>query len=238
MSEKNNFENLSLQIDGIEQHQNELDKGSDIEFKEQQLSGSAASSPSQEYVHVPTIETNADGEPLRCPHCGGRIFHSGNRWVCENYGADEGKCKFLVWETVAKHTLTHAELEELCTKKIVGPLHLKNKEGVEFDASLVVNEKGEVVFSYSNRGDLMPFRSQYGAIYLKDGKYGQYYCCEGLPHVYLNPEWCHHKWTPDEIVKLFDGNETDMIGFVSTSKGKPFTARCCLEDGKVSPIFE
>ena len=87
-----------------------------------------------------------------CPKCGGEIHENYKKFQCQ-------KCDFALWKIVAGRQLEIPEVEELITKRVVGPLQgFRSKMGRPFAAIIKMNAefKPEFDFGQQKEGDGQP----------------------------------------------------------------------------------
>ncbi|MGI6086478.1 MAG: DNA topoisomerase III [Kiritimatiellia bacterium] len=182
-----------------------------------------------------------------CPKCGGEINENYKKFQCQT-------CDFSCWKTLAGRQFEIAEMEELLSKRTVGPLdNFRNNRGRTFSAVVQMNDDFEVSFDFgrSDTKSATPadFTGQTplgrcpkcGAGVYADGRV---YICEKAAAV---PKTCNFSIgavilkkaiEPSQITKLLSTGRTDLIsGFIS-KKNRPFKAFLVLQDGQVKFEFE
>jgi len=83
-----------------------------------------------------------------CPLCGAPIRESAKSYYCSSYAQG---CKFVIWKSIAHHTLTPADLQALLAGKPTKPVKLAKKTGEPFTARLVYNKQSQSIdFVYDN----------------------------------------------------------------------------------------
>ncbi|MFM2296093.1 MAG: hypothetical protein RLZZ350_2506 [Verrucomicrobiota bacterium] len=79
-----------------------------------------------------------------CPKCGGEVLENYKKFQCQ-------KCDFALWKIVASRQLEISEVEELITKKVVGPLQgFRSKQGFPFAAIIKMNAEFKPEFDFGN----------------------------------------------------------------------------------------
>lgn len=56
-----------------------------------------------------------DGTVCRCPKCGGTVYVGVKAYNCSNFRNPGIRCNFVVWRSLAGHTMTVNEVRQLCT---------------------------------------------------------------------------------------------------------------------------
>lgn len=100
----------------------------------------------EEYRITPYWEPGDGQDPtLKCPKCGKPIQKNAKAWGCS--GWKEG-CDFVIWNTVAGHTLTDEEKRTLLSgeKTEIISDFISRKSGRMFSGRLVLDEDKKVVF--------------------------------------------------------------------------------------------
>jgi DNA topoisomerase-3 len=81
-----------------------------------------------------------------CPKCGGEMHETYKKFQCQKEG-----CDFAMWKLIAGRQLEPAEVEELVTKKQVGPLQgFRSRLGKPFAAILKLSPEFKVEFDFGN----------------------------------------------------------------------------------------
>jgi len=190
-----------------------------------------------------------------CPNCGAVVKENYRRFACT-------KCEFSMSKTPAGRQFEIPEVEELLTKRTIGPLQgFRSKMGRPFAAILKIsrdeeikNFKLEFDFGQNDGGEdgegvdftgqtaLGPCPKCGGGVY----EMGLAYVCE---HTVAKPKACdfrsgriilQQEILPEQMVKLLNDGKTDLLpGFVSQRTRRPFKAFLVKgKDGKVSFEFE
>jgi len=185
-----------------------------------------------------------------CPKCGGEIHEQYKQFQCE-------KCDFAVWKTLCSRMFEPEEVEELITKKQVGPLQgFRSKKGFPFAALLKMSAEHKVEFDFGHDQNKdgeaaapMDFTGKEplgncpkcgGRVF--DG--GMNYVCE---HQAGPKKTCSFRTgkiilqqqvEPAQIAKLLATGKTDLLkDFVSKKTGRKFEAFLALKDGEVKFEF-
>ncbi|MDP1978794.1 DNA topoisomerase III [Undibacterium sp.] len=191
-----------------------------------------------------------------CPHCGGVVKENYRRFACT-------KCEFSMSKTPGSRQFEVAEVEELLTKREIGPLQgFRSKMGRPFAAILKIvadadhnnlklefdfgqnqdeGEDGEPV-DFSEQTSLGPCPKCGNGVY----EMGLAYVCE---KTMAKPKACdfrsgriilQQEILPEQMGKLLNDGKTDLLpGFISQRTRRPFKAFLVRgKDGKVSFEFE
>ncbi len=165
----------------------------------------------------------------KCPLCGAPLEENKNALFCTN-ATDGVDCKFTLFKTVAGHTLTANEIEELFTNGHTPLIQdFKSKKGTEFAASLKWGEgenKGRTTFEFLHRnlpcpvcGDQLRFRAGTSNQGNGETNHAAYVCNNpqcgyGIPQVFYQRKFTDeevegllkNKWTP--VLEPFKKNDT------------------------------
>jgi len=177
----------------------------------------------------------------KCPLCGNLLEENKNAIFCTGAGESGEPCNFTLFKTIAGHTLTAKEIEELF-KNGRTPLiqKFKSKKGIEFAATLKWGEgadKGRTVFEFQHRnlpcpvcGDQLRFRS--GKVNQDGTETSQaaYICMNpqcgyGIPQVFYQRKFSDeevegllkNKFTP--VLEPFKKNETTFRAALELREG-------------------
>ena len=173
----------------------------------------------------------------KCPLCGETLEENKNAIFCTGGAAngdaetESGRttaCNFTLFKTIAGHTLTAAEINELFTSGHTQPIQgFKSKKGTEFAAALKWGEgedKGRAVFEFQRRnlpcpvcGDNMHFRNGPQ----ESGAYMCPQCGYGIPQVFYQ-----RKFTDEEVEGLLKNKFTSVL---EPFKKNETTFRAALE---------
>jgi DNA topoisomerase III len=182
-----------------------------------------------------------------CPKCGGVIRENYKKFQCQN-------CDFALWKIVASRQLEIPEVEELLTKRVVGPLQgFRSKMGRPFAAIIKLNAELKPEFDFGQQdGDGKPaevvdFSGQEplgkcpkcgSGVY--DG--GMRYTCEKA----ARRDGCDFRVSKiilqraierEQVQKLLTQGRTDLLEKFISKKGRPFKAFLVMgPDKKI--IFE
>ena len=184
-----------------------------------------------------------------CPKCGAVIRENYKKFQCQ-------ACDFGLWKIVAGRQLEIAEVEELISKRQVGPLQgFRSKIGKPFAAILKLTPEFKSEFDFGQgSGDDKPaatdasFEGQTplgkcpkcGAPVYENG---MNYTCEKA----ARKEGCDFRTgkiilqraiEPRQVQKLLTVGKTDLLEKFISKKGRPFKAYLVFKEGKVSFEFE
>ncbi len=190
-----------------------------------------------------------------CPHCGGQIKENYRRFAC-------AKCEFSITKIPGGRQFEIPEVEELLTKKEIGPLSgFRSKMGRPFSAILkltldseINNYKLEFDFGQDNgdeNGEPPDFSGQesVGACPKCSARvfeHGMSYVCENSV---ANPKTCdfrsgkvilQQEMAREQMTRLLTDGRTDLLtGFKSSRTGRNFKAFLVKQkDGKIGFEFE
>lgn len=191
-----------------------------------------------------------------CPHCGGVVKENYRRFACT-------KCEFSMSKTPGSRQFEVAEVEELLSKREIGPLQgFRSKRGLPFAAILRIvpdtehnNLKMEFDFGQnqddSDEGEPVDLSEQTSigpCPKCGSGVYdmGLAYVCE---KTLVKPKACdfrsgriilQQEILPEQMSKLLNDGKTDLLpGFISQRTRRPFKAFLVRgKDGKVGFEFE
>ena len=184
----------------------------------------------------------------KCPLCGSPLEENKNAIFCteapgtsagmtnaESLRQAQGPCNFTLFKTIAGHTLTAAEINELFTNGRTPLIQdFKSKKGTEFAASLKWgegNDKGRTVFEFLHRnlpcpvcGDQLRFRS--GTNPQGNESHAAYICMNpqcgyGIPQVFYQ-----RKFSDEEVEGLLKNKSTPVL---EPFKKNETTFRAALE---------
>ncbi|MBI3850852.1 MAG: DNA topoisomerase III [Verrucomicrobia bacterium] len=179
-----------------------------------------------------------------CPKCGGEILENYKKFQCQ-------KCDFALWKIVASRQLEISEVEELISKRTVGPLQgFRSKMGKPFSAVIKLSPEFKPEFDFGND---QPKDGETATPVDFTGKEplgkcpkcgarvfdaGMNYLCEKA----TGPEkTCtfrtgkiilQQQIEPAQVVKLLSEGRTDLLrGFVSNKTHRKFEAFLVVKDG-------
>jgi DNA topoisomerase-3 len=184
-----------------------------------------------------------------CPKCGGVIKENYKKFQCQ-------KCDFALWKIVAGRQLEIPEIEELITKRKVGPLQgFRSKLGRPFAAIIKLTPELKPEFDFGQQdgedqaaAEALDFTGQKSLgkcpqcgsqVY----EHGMNYICEKA----ARRQGCtfrtgkiilQRQIEPAQVEKLLSTGRTDLIDKFISKKGRPFKAFLVLKEGKVGFEFE
>ena len=185
-----------------------------------------------------------------CPKCGGVIRETYKKFECQ-------KCEYKLWKVVASRQWEPEEIEELLTKRVVGPLQgFRSKMGRAFAAMMKLNAEDmpEFDFGQGSDGDAeeVDFSVQetlgscpkcaarvfeHGMGYVCEKSVGPAKTCDFRSgKVILQQEVAR-----DEMQKLLETGKTSLLkGFISARTRRKFSAYLVRDpaSGKVGFEFE
>jgi DNA topoisomerase-3 len=183
-----------------------------------------------------------------CPKCGGVIRENYKKFQCQN-------CDFALWKIVASRQLEIPEVEELITKRVVGPLQgFRSKMGRPFAAIIKLNAEFKPEFDFGQQdadspAEAVDFSGQQSlgkcpqcgsAVY----ESGMKYTCEKAARregcdFRVNKIILQRAMEKEQVQKLLTQGRTDLLEKFISKKGRPFKAFLVLgPDKKVVFEFE
>ena len=184
-----------------------------------------------------------------CPKCGGVIRENYKKFQCQ-------QCDFALWKIVASRQLEIPEVEELITKRVVGPLQgFRSKMGKPFAAIIKLNAelKPEFDFGQQNQDDATAAKADFtgqeplgkcpecGSNVYENG---MAYSCEKAARrqgctFRMNKIILQRPMDKEQLQKLLTQGRTDLLDKFISRKGRPFKAFLVLgPDKKVGWEFE
>ena len=183
-----------------------------------------------------------------CPKCGGVIKENYKKFQCQ-------KCDFSLWKILASRQLEPAEVEELITKRSIGPLQgFRSKMGkpfiaviklspefkTEFDFGQNNNEADTVAVDFSDQQPLGACPKCGSRVF----SHGVAYICEKATGPNRSCDFRSGKIIlqrpiePEQMQKLLTAGKTDLLHRFISKKGRPFSAFLVRgADGKTSFEF-
>ncbi|MBA4142281.1 MAG: DNA topoisomerase III [Nitrosospira sp.] len=183
-----------------------------------------------------------------CPKCGGVVQETYKKFQCQ-------KCDFAIWKILAGRQFETAEMEQLITRREVGPLQgFRSKMGRLFNANVKLTDEFEMKFDFGGDSEAdtqgVDFSGQEPT-----GKcprcgsrvfdHGMSYACE---KAIGSPRTCDFKMGKiilarplehEQAAKLLRTGKTDLLSKFISKKGRPFSAYLVIgADGKVGFEFE
>ncbi len=185
-----------------------------------------------------------------CPKCGGVIKENYKKFQCQ-------KCDFSLWKIVAGRQFEIPEIEELLTKKSVGPLQgFRSAKGFPFAAVVKLTPELKPEFDFGNDqtkdGEAaapvdFTGKEPLGKCPKCGGRVfdtGMNYVCENATGPDRKCDYRSGKIIlqqeigADQMRKLLETGKTDLLkGFVSKKTNRKFEAFLVFKEGKVSFEF-
>jgi len=187
-----------------------------------------------------------------CPKCGGLIRETYKKFQCQT-------CDFALWKIVAGRQFEATEIEELLTKRKVGPLSgFRNKMGRPFNAIVQLNAANAPEFDFgqgtaSDEGSVetVDFSDSeslgacpkcaarvfaHGMAYVCEKSVGPAKSCDFRSGTII----LQQPVEPEQMRKLLDTGRTDLLkDFISARTRRKFSAYLVRgADGKVGFEFE
>jgi DNA topoisomerase III len=191
-----------------------------------------------------------DFEPLevKCPKCGGGPFDEDYRtFKCQT-------CGLMIWKTMAGRLFDRSEVEKLLREHRIGPLEgFRSKMGRKFAAPVKLGEDFKQEFDFGENGHDAPIQidaakhealgtcpiCRKGQVYVLD----RAYACENAVAAdktctfRVSKVILHREIPKEQVQKLIADGKTDLLPKFVSKKGRPFSARLKLENGKVGFEF-
>jgi len=184
-----------------------------------------------------------------CPKCGGEVHEKYKQFQCV-------KCDFAFWKTLCSRMFEIEEVEEIITKKVIGPLQgFRSKQGFPFAAVLKMTAEHKVEFDFGNGGK----DGEPAAVVDFTGKEplgkcpkcganvydaGMNYVCEKQTGPTPTCDFrsgkiiLQQEIAPEQIKKLLAEGKTDLLTkFISKKNNRPFKAFLIVKDGKTAFDF-
>ncbi len=187
-----------------------------------------------------------------CPKCGGKVKETYKKFQCQS-------CDFSLWKIVAGRQYEAAEIEELLTRKVIGPLSgFRNKMGRPFNAIIRLNESHQPEFDFGqgaggddSGAEEIDFSGQqslgqcpkcgagvfeHGLAYVCEKSVGPSRVCDFRSGKVILQQVVD----PEQMTKLLSTGRTDLLrGFISARTRRKFSAFLVRgTDGKVGFEFE
>jgi len=129
-------------------------KGDKVEFEFQERAATRKPRGKSDAPKEPVPKLDFTGqEPLgKCPKCGGSVFESEAAFLCEKSQADSRPCKFKISKVIAQLPIERKQAVKILTDGRTDLLHkFISRAGRPFDAYLVVDDLGKVIFDFPPR---------------------------------------------------------------------------------------
>jgi DNA topoisomerase-3 len=178
-----------------------------------------------------------------CPKCGGEMRENYKKFQCQ-------KCDFSLWKIVAGRQFEIEEIEELITKRVVGPLQgFRSKLGRPFAAVVKLTPELEPKFDFGQEQGEVDFTGQepIGKCPKCGGRIfenAMSYICENAAGEKASCTFrsgkiiLQREIDQAQMVKLLTTGKTDLLHKFISKKGRPFSAFLVVgEGGKVGFEF-
>src|SRR5437016_4351068 len=195
-----------------------------------------------------SVSGNFEPLEVKCPKCGGGPFEESYRtFKCRS-------CELILWKTMAGRAFERSELEKLLTEGKVGPLEgFRSRVGRKFNAIVKLGEEFKPAFDFGENGHDQPVEidtqkhellgpcpiCHKGQVYVLD----RAYACENAVSkektctFRISKNILHREIPKEQVQKLIAIGKTDLLPKFVSKKGRPFSARLKLENGKVGFEF-
>jgi len=179
-----------------------------------------------------------------CPKCAGAIHENYRRFQCQ-------QCDFFIWKTLAGRQFEVAEMEDLLTRKSVGPLdNFHSHKGKVFAAMVKLNPENKVEFDFGTASDAeaVDFSGreplgkcpncganvyENGSSYVCEKAVGAQRACTFRCGTVILKQIVDKT----QLVKLLAAGKTDLLNRFISRKGRPFRAYLVTRDGRVGFEF-
>ncbi|APH14465.1 DNA topoisomerase family protein [Clostridium sporogenes] len=169
----------------------------------------------------------------KCPLCGGTIIEGKKGYGCSNW---KNGCKFVIWKTIAKKSITSSNVKDLLNKKETSIIKgFKKKNGDKFSAKLILKKDNTIGFATSFNNIAL------GKCPLCDGNIiecSKGYNCSNWKNgckFFIRKTIANKSITPSNIKKLLSSGETNVIKGFKKKNGDDFDAKLMLlKDGEVT----
>ena len=179
-----------------------------------------------------------------CPKCAGEIHENYRRFQCQ-------QCDFFIWKTLAGRQFEVAEMEDLLTRKSVGPLdNFHSHKGKVFAAMVKLNPESKVEFDFGTASDaeVVDFSGkeslgkcpncgagvyENGSSYVCEKAVGAKRTCKFRCGTVILKQIVDKT----QLVKLLTTGKTDLLARFISRKGRPFRAFLVIRDRQVGFEF-
>lgn len=183
-------------------------------------------------------EAHYDDLDLPCPSCGTQPLKQDER----SYRCQNPECKFSIWKVVASRPMDVPELEQLLTKRFVGPLTgFRSRRGEEFDAALEFDDAFKIKFITEASQERERQRQEEASKVDDAPVIAECPLCQGtvhdLPEAYvcrnnlegdckgrLNKTYCKRDISVAEAKEFFEKHKTPLIDDFISKRDRPFKA--------------
>ena len=186
----------------------------------------------------------------RCPACSGEIRENYKKFQCQS-------CSFALWKILAGRQFEIPEVEELISKKVLGPLQgFRSKMGRPFAAQLRLNHEFKLEFDFG-QGSATPDGQVAEVDFSGQDSIGSCPKCaspvyeNGMHYVCMksvgSSKSCDFRTGKvilqrsierEQVAKLLAHKKTDLLHKFISKKGRPFSAYLVAgEDGKIGFEF-
>ena len=179
-----------------------------------------------------------------CPKCAGVIHENYRRFQCQ-------QCDFFIWKTLAGRQFEVGEMEDLLTRKSIGPLdNFHSHKGKVFAAMVKLNPESKVEFDFGSASDaeVVDFSGkeslgkcpncgagvyENGSSYVCEKAVGAKRTCKFRCGTVILKQIVDKT----QLVKLLTTGKTDLLARFISRKGRPFRAFLVIRDRQVGFEF-
>ena len=129
------------------------DKRIGFEFPPRESKGGKKGGPARKKEPEAKIDFTGMEVVAKCPACGGQVFETPEKFICEKSQAETRPCKFKVGKVILEQPVDRAQVVQLITDGRTGLLDkfVSSKTGRQFAAFLVLEGKTKVSFEFPDR---------------------------------------------------------------------------------------
>ena len=189
------------------------------------------------------VEFVFDGERTKverkekCPVCKDKLGETEKVISCN--GGPHGRCKFVLFKTVASYALEEKEIKALLAKKKTDLITtFKSKKGSDFSARLSMDSNSKVVFEFEANSAPKTLQSS-GKLFrspcpvckepLKDTS-EEIYCSDSRCRFSLNKLVYNRPLSDSELESLIVNKKTEVLSGFKSPKGNDFFGVLTLKD--------
>lgn len=180
-----------------------------------------------------------------CPACGGNVYSNKNVYYCENFkGKDEG-CQFVLKKELFGGKINEANMKKIMNGEASNDISMKiTKDGKEISVKrkLIFNPQTKKIEFNKSEIKKVGICPQCGEELIETDKYvmcKNFTKEENRCHIIFKKDFMGAKLSTEEILELFDGNNSEIYKF-KNKEGQKFEARLRydVKNNKISFIRE
>lgn len=165
-----------------------------------------------------------------CPKCGGKMKITSKGYVCENHFQSDNPCPVFLASNLCQRPITTDEIKQIIHGESPILDGFVKKDGKQFSAMLMVADDGSLKFMSELckcpkcGGSIRVMTRSYKCVHKhEDGTFCDFYIARNLNG---------HDVTPQEVITLCEGKETNEIEF-SRLKGGTFRGKLFIQNHAV-----